>query len=402
VHLIQGLHGAAAIVLLCILLFAEEAGVPIPLPGELVLVAGGVLIGTGGLDPWMFPPLAFASCLTGSLVGYSWARLVGEHGLQGLADRLHQRRRLTRVTARLQSAGPRKIAISRLIPGLRVYTTLVVGAAGVERRRVLVGIAPATAVWVTCFILLGVVAGVPAEQALGRLEDLIVQGGVLIALGTAGYIAIRMVPAPGGEVLLRLHPTVRRVLALLVDLALLASVVAGVLAVVRPLTPAGDIAGWIDILVVITVIAVFYSLATRRGAHATAGEALFGSSYLTLDGENRGRRALLRRSLQGSSPVSSPTLAGAAERFRLLADQRRLRIVDLLLVKDRSQTELARELGLPAVEVGYQLQELLRGGIVSNGPDVEPDPTYAIGGDQLRSALSHLLGAQAQEQEQLR
>lgn len=60
--------------------------------------------------------------------------------------------------------------------------------------------------------------------------------------------------------LLRLHPTVRRVLALLDDLALLASMVAGVLAVVRPLTPAGDLAGRIDILVVITVIAVFYSL----------------------------------------------------------------------------------------------------------------------------------------------
>lgn len=56
-NLIQGLHGAVAIVLLCSLLFAEEAGVPIPLPGELVLVAAGVLIGTGGLDPWMFPPL---------------------------------------------------------------------------------------------------------------------------------------------------------------------------------------------------------------------------------------------------------------------------------------------------------------------------------------------------------
>lgn len=101
--------------------------------------------------------------------------------------------------------------------------------------------------------------------------------------------------------------------------------------------------------------------------------------------------------MQGSSLVSSPSLSAAAQRFRLLADQRRLPIVDLLLVKERTQTELAQELGLPAVEVCYQMQELLRGGIVSEGPEVEPDPTYAISGDQLRSGLSQLLGAQADE-----
>ncbi|PZR85712.1 MAG: hypothetical protein DLM67_25100, partial [Candidatus Nephthysia bennettiae] len=62
---IQGLHGTVALVLLCSLLFAEEAGVPLPTPGELTLVAAGLLIATGGLDPWLFLPLAVASCLTG-------------------------------------------------------------------------------------------------------------------------------------------------------------------------------------------------------------------------------------------------------------------------------------------------------------------------------------------------
>lgn len=48
---IEGLHGVVAIVLLCTVLLAEEAGVPLPMPGELALVVAGLLIGTGGLDP---------------------------------------------------------------------------------------------------------------------------------------------------------------------------------------------------------------------------------------------------------------------------------------------------------------------------------------------------------------
>jgi membrane protein DedA with SNARE-associated domain len=58
----KGLHGAVAIVLLCSLLFAEEVGAPLPIPGELTLIAAGLLIAAGGLDPWLFVPLAVASC----------------------------------------------------------------------------------------------------------------------------------------------------------------------------------------------------------------------------------------------------------------------------------------------------------------------------------------------------
>jgi hypothetical protein len=120
---IQGLHGTVALVLLCSLLFAEEAGVPLPTPGELTLIAAGLLIFTGGLDPWLFLPLAVASCLAGSATGYGWARLVGEHGLRSLAERLHQTPRLELASARLRQAGAREIALSRLIPGMRVYPT---------------------------------------------------------------------------------------------------------------------------------------------------------------------------------------------------------------------------------------------------------------------------------------
>jgi len=92
------------------------------------LVAGGLLVASGGLNPFVFVPLAIVACIAGSLVGYGWARLVGEKGLAAVARRLRQQKALERVSARVRSAGWLGVAICRLIPGLRIYTTLVAGA----------------------------------------------------------------------------------------------------------------------------------------------------------------------------------------------------------------------------------------------------------------------------------
>lgn len=390
---ILGLHGAVALILFCSLLFAEEAGVPLPFPGEVVLVAGGLLIATGGLEPWVFVPLAYASALAGALVGYSWARFVGERGLRDLADRLHQRRRLERAAQRLRQAGPGSIAISRLVPGLRVYTTLVVGAAGINRRTFLRGVVPATLGWVGVFVVIGIVAGVPAVRFLSRVEDLVIQGGVLIVLGVGGYFGIRRVPEAGRVALRRLPLWLRDGFALLVDLGLIASVVAGVLAVLRPLTAAAAIAGWLDIVIVIAVIAIFYSVATRRGRRPTAGENLFGASYLTQSEEGTVRRSLrtgLWRAVEESSPPS-PVLAHEAQRFRVLGSPARLRLVQLLLGGERTAAELAAQLGEPISEVTGRLQELERAGLVRVDADGATE-RYLIGDERLRRGLLEILG----------
>lgn len=398
-NFILGLHGIVALLLFCSLLFAEEAGVPLPVPGELMLIAAGILIGTGALDPWLFGPLAYASILAGAFTGYSWARLLGEHGLQALAERLHQREKLARAGGRLQKARAREIAISRLIPGLRVYTTLLCGAAGVERERFLIGLAPATAVWMTFFLVLGVFVGAPAEHFLGQIEALAVQGGVLVAIGIAAYLAIRRVPAAGREMLQRLHPTLRIAGALLVDITLIASVVAGVLAVVRPLTPAGDLAGWVDIVVVILVIAAFYSVVTRRGRHATAGENLFGAAYLTRHQAGapgpHGLREAVRSALEQTSR-STPALSRAADQFRMLGDPRRLCILHRLLLGDRSECELERDVGLSGMELSYELAELRRAGLIQCTEGPGEDTRYGIVDEHLRHGLAEILAGRDQ------
>jgi membrane-associated protein len=392
VSYLQGLHGIVAIVLLCSLLFAEEAGIPLPFaPGEVVLMAGGLLIAAGGLDPVVFVPLAIAAAIAGSMVGYSWARLVGEHGLATLARRLRQAENLARVSGRIRAAGPRAIAVSRLIPGLRVYTTLVAGAAGVERRTFLLGVTPATVGWVLAFVVLGAAVGLPVEHFLGEVQKLAVQGGILLAMGAGGFVAIRRVPPGDRAALVRVPDTVRLVLALGVDLGLVASVLSGVVAVVRRLVGAGVIAGWADALVVGTGIGIFYLVITRRGTGATAGEALLRTTYIA----RHQRAGPLARSAPEDVAREDADLLHAATLLRLVSDVDRLRLLRHLLAGDHTSAELARETGLTVADVVYHLGQLWRARLVMPIEAGRGDVRYTVPPGRPRDAVLALLGLAA-------
>lgn len=169
----------------------------------------------------------------------------------------------------------------------------------------------------------------PAARFLGELQSLILQGGILVVVGVGGYFAIRRIPEGGWAGLLRLPANLRSILALGIDMTLIGAVVAGVLAVLRPVTPVGAIAGWADIVVVVVVIAVFYSIATHRGLRATAGETLLGTRYLTQpaqDSSRLGLRRILESVLEQGSRSSPTELARLASAFRALGDPTRLQV----------------------------------------------------------------------------
>lgn len=362
---LSGLHGVVAIVLLCSLLFMEEAGVPLPFaPGELTLLAGGLLIAAGGLDPFVFVPLAFAVCVGGAMVGFSWARIVGEHGLTGLAVRFHQAKALARVSRRVQAAGPVGIGTSRLIPGLRIYTTLVAGAFGVRRRTFLEGLVPSTAIWVVAFVALGVVAGIPVEHFLTKLAKLAVQGAILLVIGVGGYLAIRKAPARDREPLVNVPDWLKTALAALVDLGVVASILTGLLTIARRVTGVGLVATWADGVVVLAALAALYLFVTRRSTGATVGEALLHTVYLP-------RRTRLTAPSEGSG-AQDQQLETAAELLHALGTVPRMAVARCLLAGPAGTSEVARATRMSADESLYHLSALVRVGLLeTSGPDDE-------------------------------
>ena len=386
---IQGLHGVAALALLSGLLFAEEAGVPLPFaPGEIVLAAAGLLIAAGGLNPLLFLPLAITACVAGSLVGYGWARLVGPTGLAAVAKKVHQQKALDRVEKRVGSSGPVGIGITRLIPGLRIYTTLVAGALRVPRRTFIVGMVPATVAWVVVFVVLGAIVGIPVERFFNQLERIAVQGVILLVVAGGGYLAIRRIPASSGSGLVQVRRSVRVAVAVAVDIAVVVSLVSGLLAVVRLLLGLTLMDGWLEAGLALLLVAIFYVVIAKRGTGATVGEALLQTPYVT------GRQIPLRpraawAAVWSNRDTAAEDLGTAAAMFRALGQTAQLRLFVTLAEQPRTLDELAEETGLPSMEVLHGANRLIESGLIERS-GADPLLTHQVRAD-LKGPLAELL-----------
>lgn len=261
-HLLTGLHGTLAAVVICAILFADEAGVPIPfIPNEVLLLITGVLIQSQALNAWIFYPVALVVMTAGMVTGYAWAHTAGQYGLERLVYRVGAGGMYTRAVTRLRAAGPVGIGIARLLPGIRPWATLIAGATGIDPRRFLTGALPALLLWELGWITLGRLVGLPAEHFLGRFEKLAFRGAVLLVLGSAGYVGIRRLRTEG--VLALRRRGLGLLLALLITDGTTASIVAGALAVARGLGRFRG-GGWIDLLVILVLLAADTILTLRQ------------------------------------------------------------------------------------------------------------------------------------------
>ncbi|HEX6509833.1 MAG TPA: VTT domain-containing protein [Chloroflexota bacterium] len=273
---LQGLHGIVAAILICCLLFVDEAGLPLPIaPNEALLLLTGVLVANGAFPLWIILPAAYLVMAAGMIAGYLWARTVGQAGLEALAKRLNATAVYDRARIRLQSASPWGIAVARMIPGIRPYATLISGAAEVDLRTFLLGALPALLVWELVWIVVGLAIGLPIAHFFSRVETVLIRGIILAGLGAVALFAVRGESPDRRGALGNLTPRIRAVLALLIDAGVVASVVAGLFAIGRRIlhTSAG---GWIEVLAAAILLLAVLVLAR---AIQTPGETLFDTNY---------------------------------------------------------------------------------------------------------------------------
>jgi membrane protein DedA with SNARE-associated domain len=280
--LLQGIHGTLAILLICTVLFVEDSGVPLPLvPGDALLIAAGVLIANDSISPWIFFPAAFVAVFGGALTGHTWSRTIGASAVEAMAQRLGAERALAHASTRLRAAGPVRIGVARLVPGMRVYTSIVSGAAGVDAGIFLLGAVPAIILWVTAFTLIGILMGVPALSSLSHVQHLAVTGAALVAIGAVTLVGIRHIPhgSEGAPALFRAPLGWLIGLSIGIDLIIAGSVLSGVTELLREGFGLDDPDGIIDLALIAAVIVLLYVSVARRLIGATAGERLLGIRY---------------------------------------------------------------------------------------------------------------------------
>ena len=168
---LEGLAGITLILVICALLFVEEAGVPIPFaPGDLLLAVAGIALATGRVNPLVVVGLTFLSIVVGAMLGRELFSLLGWERLMKVASRIHAGKPLERAAEMLHRSGWRAVFMARLIPGLRVHTTQVAGVSRMRRTSFLAGLLPAAALYEAAFVGLGAAFGRPILGLIHRGE----------------------------------------------------------------------------------------------------------------------------------------------------------------------------------------------------------------------------------------
>jgi membrane protein DedA with SNARE-associated domain len=223
-------------------------------------------------------PLAYLAVICGVLTGYAWAHRIGAKRLHALASRLHAGGPYDRAAARLRAASPLQIAASRLLPGLRVYTSLVAGAVGLNLRRFMTGVLPASALWVVAFMGLGLFVGAPVERVFGRFEAYGLRAAVVVVVVVIWVVAARWMPAAKPATAAGPHSgRWRLAVAFVLDL-LAVTCVAGALSLFTNL--AGDDYGDLAFVAAIfAILGVLYLVVARQTVGYTLGEALLDVRY---------------------------------------------------------------------------------------------------------------------------
>jgi len=270
---------ASAIAAICLLLFLEESGLPLPFaPGEAVLLGAGLLISAGSDPWWLVIPLAYLSVLAGVATGYGWAHRIGPKRLRSLARRVHAGGPFDRAASRLRAATPLQIAGSRLLPGLRVYTSLVAGAVGLDWRRFVIGVLPASALWVVAFIGLGFFVGAPVERLMGHFAAYALRVAVILVIAVVWVFAARRIPAARRTEEVPPSPAPWRLpVALSLDFLLVLAVVA-ILSVLSDLATQ-SLSDVVLAAVLFSLLSLLYLLVARETVGFTLGEAVLDVRY---------------------------------------------------------------------------------------------------------------------------
>jgi membrane protein DedA with SNARE-associated domain len=162
-----GLGALAALALL----LPMEAGVPIPLPADLVMFTVGERVAAGTFPLW----LAVFGFEVISVLGTTALFLACRGPAHLVIARFGPRLGLTQARVRrgadfVEARGLPALAVGRGMPGLRTLTVVAAGASGLSKRRALPALILGSSVFLQLHLVLGLLLGPLADRAFDRAK----------------------------------------------------------------------------------------------------------------------------------------------------------------------------------------------------------------------------------------
>jgi membrane protein DedA with SNARE-associated domain len=178
------------------LLLVKEAGVPIPVPGDLLVIGAGVAAaGSGPAGLLLLAGILVAGflggtvqfllvrgALRGTLLGILRRAGVSEARLESLADWLRRR-------------GARGVATARATPAVRVGAIAASGLAALPLPSFLAGLVVGNGLFVSAHFALGFVIGPPAIAAVSASSGPVLGLIALVVLSIVGAVGWRWIRA---------------------------------------------------------------------------------------------------------------------------------------------------------------------------------------------------------------
>lgn len=182
------------------LLVPMEAGVPIPIPDDLVMLLIGERVAAGAA-PWWLGVLALeAVAIAGTALLFAAARGPGHALIKRLGPRLGLTdARLGRAIALIERRGRVALAIGRATPGLRTMTVVAAGSTGLGTRRALTALVVGATVFVQLHLVLGVLFGPLARDAFEQAKGVALLIGAVLVGGAALFWLVRRGRRAGAE-----------------------------------------------------------------------------------------------------------------------------------------------------------------------------------------------------------
>jgi membrane protein DedA with SNARE-associated domain len=166
------------------LLAAMEAGVPIPIPSDLVVLVLGERTAAGTFPLWAAVIVLEVVAVVGTGVLLVACRGPGQAVISRVGPRIGlTAERLARATGVVEARGRGALAIGRATPGLRTLTVVAAGTSGMSVARALPALVLGSSVFLQLHLVLGYVLGPVARDAIESAKGPAIAMLVVLAVG---------------------------------------------------------------------------------------------------------------------------------------------------------------------------------------------------------------------------
>jgi membrane protein DedA with SNARE-associated domain len=164
------LIAAHLLLAVAVILFVEEVGIPLPVPGDLIMLLAGVQVSRGTQSLWAVLAVEEAATLAGAMLLFVVSRRLG----RALVARFGRYigfgpERLAQVEERVRRRAGLAVVAGRLMPGLRIVTVVAAGVVAIPTAAFFPALAVGAFLYLLGYTMIGYFAGPPVLSLFARV-----------------------------------------------------------------------------------------------------------------------------------------------------------------------------------------------------------------------------------------